>query len=242
MSAIQQTRLGRKRRRLTPSQVPCGMLCMTCLPGRISLLVHVGILVVMASVTFVTVIEPSWHWCQRLSRKRFGRKSLSLIRNPPNSSAARATSISSVPSMAAAQHQGVENHREEVSRLEEQIINPDIPVVETFLNPNEAQILEPIDLTGTTEHAGGTEGAIDRITQEIAASLRQRKTLVVWLFDESLSLEARRTEVSERFENIYRQLGLMDVDTKEALKTALSVMAKTSISCSGNPPATLMNW
>jgi len=49
-----------------------------------------------------------------------------------------------------------------------------------------------IDLTGTTEHAGGTDGAIDRVTQEIAASLRQRKTLVIWMMDESSSMETRR--------------------------------------------------
>ena len=70
---------------------------------------------------------------------------------------------------------------------------------EQLPTPNEADILESIDLTGTTEHAGGTAGAIDRITQEIAASLRQRKTLVVWLMDESGSMEERRTEVAERF-------------------------------------------
>lgn len=187
----------------------------------ISLLVHVGILVVMASVTFVTVIEPELALISEIEPEEIRQEEFVIDSEPTEQLGSKSDLNIVGPSMAAAQHQGVENHREEVSRLEEQIINPDIPVVETFLNPNEAQILEPIDLTGTTEHAGGTEGAIDRITQEIAASLRQRKTLVVWLFDESLSLEARRTEVSERFENIYRQLGLMDVDTQEALKTGI---------------------
>ncbi len=63
---------------------------------------------------------------------------------------------------------------------------------------------------------------MDRLTLEIASSLRQRKTLPVWLFDESLSLEARREQIIERFENVYRQLGLMDdIDTKDALKTGV---------------------
>ncbi|HUS38490.1 MAG TPA: hypothetical protein VMX74_03530 [Pirellulales bacterium] len=39
---------------------------------------------------------------------------------------------------------------------------------------------------GTT----GAEGAIDRITQEIIDSLEDRKTLVVWIFDRSVSLSA----------------------------------------------------
>jgi uncharacterized GH25 family protein len=63
---------------------------------------------------------------------------------------------------------------------------------------------------------------MDRLTMEIAASLRERKTLVVWLFDESLSVHKRREEIADRFDNVYRQLGLMDVDSKTALKTAVA--------------------
>ncbi|MFN9292344.1 MAG: VWA domain-containing protein, partial [Planctomyces sp.] len=85
-----------------------------------------------------------------------------------------------------------------------------------------AETIENIDLTGTTAPPGGTEGAVDRMTLEIAASLRQRRTLPVWLFDESISLEHRREEILARFENVYRQLGLMDdIDTKEALRTGI---------------------
>ena len=40
--------------------------------------------------------------------------------------------------------------------------------------------------TGTT----GADGAIDRITNEILLSLDERPTLVVWLFDQSGSLES----------------------------------------------------
>jgi hypothetical protein len=40
--------------------------------------------------------------------------------------------------------------------------------------------------------------------------------------DESISLESRREKIIERFENVYRQLGLMDdIDTKDALKTGI---------------------
>ncbi len=187
----------------------------------ISLLVHIGILVVMASFTFVTVIEPELALLSEIEPEEI-RQDEYVIDSEPTDQLGSKSDLNIVgPSMAVAQHQGMDNHREQVQRLDEQIINASVPEVETLSIPNEADLLEPIDLTGTTEHAGGTQGAIDRITQEIAASLRQRKTLVVWLFDESLSLEARRTEVSERFENIYRQLGLMDVDTKEALKSAI---------------------
>jgi len=126
------------------------------------------------------------------------------------------------PSAAVAQDRGLDNHREEVERLENAVVNPRIQLMESVSSPSEAEMLENIDLTGTTEHAGGTDGAVDRITLEIAASLRQRKTLPVWLLDESISLESRRERIIERFENVYRQLGLMDdIDTKDALKTGI---------------------
>lgn len=52
----------------------------------------------------------------------------------------------------------------------------------------------------------GASGAIDRITQEILLSLEERKTTVVWLFDQSASLMRQRAEISARFERVYREL------------------------------------
>lgn len=54
--------------------------------------------------------------------------------------------------------------------------------------------------------AGGVAGAMDRFTYEIASSLKERQTLVVWLFDSSQSLNERRAAIADRFENVYRQL------------------------------------
>lgn len=59
---------------------------------------------------------------------------------------------------------------------------------------------------GTT----GAAGAIDRITNEIVLSLDQRPTLVVWLFDQSGSLERQRAEIVERFDRVYRELGVIE--------------------------------
>ena len=55
----------------------------------------------------------------------------------------------------------------------------------------------------------GASGAVDRITQEIVNSLNVRKTLVVWMFDESASLLRQRDEIVERFDNVYRELGVL---------------------------------
>jgi hypothetical protein len=56
--------------------------------------------------------------------------------------------------------------------------------------------------------ATGTLGALDRITQEILASLERGPTLVVWFFDQSGSMQIQRDAVASRFDNVYKELGL----------------------------------
>jgi len=58
---------------------------------------------------------------------------------------------------------------------------------------------------GTT----GTDGAVDRVTYEILQSLESKPTLVVWVFDSSISMVKRRQEIRDRFDRIYQQLGLV---------------------------------
>ena len=53
----------------------------------------------------------------------------------------------------------------------------------------------------------GAAGAVDRLTAEIDASLRQRPTVVVWVFDQSVSLSAQRKEIASRLERVFQELG-----------------------------------
>lgn len=55
----------------------------------------------------------------------------------------------------------------------------------------------------------GTDGAVDRITYELLQAIEQRPTLVVWLFDSSVSMVKRRDEIRDRFERIYKELGIV---------------------------------
>ena len=59
---------------------------------------------------------------------------------------------------------------------------------------------------GTT----GAAGAIDRITQEIIDSLEERKTLVVWMFDQSVSLSVQREAIGRRMGRIYEELNYIE--------------------------------
>ena len=66
--------------------------------------------------------------------------------------------------------------------------------------------------------ASGASGAIDRITHEILQSLQQRRTLVVWLFDQSGSLDRTRQEIYDRFDRIYQELSVAQDAGHEAYK------------------------
>ncbi len=72
--------------------------------------------------------------------------------------------------------------------------------------------------TGQGVH--GAAGAIDRLTHEILLSLEERPTLVVWLFDQSGSLLRQRTEIRDRFDKIYEELGVVSQSrTKKLTKS-----------------------
>ncbi len=77
-----------------------------------------------------------------------------------------------------------------------------------------------VAIRGTSDKVvGGVQGTMDRITHEIRQSLEERQTLVMWMFDASGSLKDRRNAITERFENIYRQLN--DGGPTDGLYTAV---------------------
>ncbi|QDU81954.1 hypothetical protein Pla110_37060 [Polystyrenella longa] len=100
-------------------------------------------------------------------------------------------------------------------------IEIDVPVYEQIASLQEAELVEKVDIRGTSERAGGVDGAIDRLTLEVASSLRQEKTLVVWLLDASLSLKERRNAIANRIENVYEELGVMKLGAEDSLLTGV---------------------
>jgi len=89
----------------------------------------------------------------------------------------------------------------------------DTPIL-TAPNLNENMLVKGTGNVGAT----GAEGAVDRITNEILLSLEQRPTLVVWLFDESGSLQPQREAISKRFNRIYEQLGVLEAAGNPAFR------------------------
>jgi hypothetical protein len=78
----------------------------------------------------------------------------------------------------------------------------------------------------TAQGGGGVEGAIDRLTFEIQQSLHEKKTTVIWLFDQSLSLKERRAQIADRFENVYKQLASLGEGGADSLQTVVATYGK----------------
>ncbi len=80
----------------------------------------------------------------------------------------------------------------------------------------------------------GTEGAVDRITYEIIKSIEERPTLVVWLFDASVSLSKRRDEIRGRFDKVYEEIGLVTEERIKQGKVSAEEPLLTSVFSFGN--------
>ncbi len=70
---------------------------------------------------------------------------------------------------------------------------------------------QSVSIKGTgSEHVGSTEGAVDRVSDEILRRLEKGRTLVVWAFDASGSLQAERERLAKHIETIYAHISKLD--------------------------------
>jgi hypothetical protein len=80
----------------------------------------------------------------------------------------------------------------------------------------------------------GAVGAVDRITQEILRSLEERKTLVVWVFDQTASLRKQRQQIHDRLDRIYNELGVLEAAGNEAFQRHKDKPLLASVMSFGN--------
>lgn len=77
--------------------------------------------------------------------------------------------------------------------------------------PSAPSLSQSVSIRGNgAEHVGGVEGAVDRIAVEMLRRLEQGRTLVVWAFDASGSLQAERERLGRHIEKIYRDIAELD--------------------------------
>ncbi len=103
------------------------------------------------------------------------------------------------------------SHEEVDSDVGEILVNEEI-AISTGLNFDTNYAVKGAAGEGTT----GAEGAIDRITHEIMLSIEERKTHVIWLFDQSASMIPQREDVLKRFDRIYEELGVIEASGSKA--------------------------
>lgn len=112
----------------------------------------------------------------------------------------------------------------EISDVNEDTVEIDLPEMEVgeFLTDDDfdeatAESMASIPIRGSVgDSVKGASGAVDRLTQEFINSLTERKTLVVWVFDQSASLMRQREEITQRFDKIYEELGILEAAGHEA--------------------------
>ncbi len=77
--------------------------------------------------------------------------------------------------------------------------------------PEGTEVDETLVVQGTTgEGIIQLDAALDRVTWEIAANLKERKVLIVWLIDASGSLIEQRKDVTKRMRRIYGELQALE--------------------------------
>ncbi|RPI79356.1 MAG: hypothetical protein EHM42_12825, partial [Planctomycetaceae bacterium] len=124
-------------------------------------------------------------------------------------------------------------------------VDPDISLADDApALPKEGDFSGTVDTTGGTvenvaQGGGGLEGAIDRLTWEIQQSLHEKKTTVIWLFDQSLSLKERRDAIADRFENVYRQLESLGEGGADSLNTVVATYGEKFALLNDKPTADL---
>jgi len=83
--------------------------------------------------------------------------------------------------------------------------------------------------------ATGYGDAMDRITQEILNMLAKNKVMLVWLLDQSESMEDDREEITQRIDRVYQELGLSAAAKDDALLTGVVAYGASAINLTPQP-------
>jgi hypothetical protein len=92
-----------------------------------------------------------------------------------------------------------------------ELVKLDVRRATEVVVPTATMLGQTVSIRGNgAEMVGGVEGAVDRIATEIVRRLEQGRTLVVWAFDASGSLQAERERLSKHIETIYSHINQLD--------------------------------
>lgn len=202
----------------------------------ISLGVHVLILLALASITRITLLDSEHAIISSIEEL-----DPDVFKLDPTISDVVGTSGDTdilSPSMAAAPETSKDQQEALETQLESEIETPEPLFDDKMTQPAQEELTAAVEVTGETDRPGGVAGAIDRLTLEIAAAAKEKKLLVVWLFDVSASVSKRRNEIADRFENVYKQLGILEAaEDENTLRTAVAAYGATTQFITKDPVA-----
>jgi hypothetical protein len=92
-----------------------------------------------------------------------------------------------------------------------ELLDLDVRRATQIVVPTAAMLSQTVSIKGNgAEHVGAAEGAVDRIATEIVRRLEQGRTLVIWAFDASGSLQLERQRLTKHIETVYTHIGQLD--------------------------------
>jgi hypothetical protein len=90
-------------------------------------------------------------------------------------------------------------------------VDLDVQKATDVVVPTSTTLSQTVSIRGNgAELVGGVEGAVDRIATEIVRHLERGRTLVVWAFDASGSLQAERQRLGKHIETVYTHINQLD--------------------------------
>ena len=203
----------------------------------LSALVHLGLLLIFASAVYSTgVVEPKIEIVSAIEEpdlEQYAFETATIQDEIGNNSPLNTLS----PSQTVQSVVKTDPSQQLEHRIEQEFEIAKPPAQEMMIKPSELMLTSAFNAAGTTEHPGGVEGAIDLLTNELAASLRENETTVIWLFDSSLSLQRRREAIADRFETIYKQLDQLGVLGEDRLLSVVASYAEKTQFLTEEPTA-----
>ncbi|MCP4174259.1 MAG: VWA domain-containing protein [Fuerstiella sp.] len=198
----------------------------------VSLVVHIVVLVVLMLIPLAIqgstpdiLLESIF--TEELPREQMEQQ-LELETKPAETLNVIAGGTPSTAVGAAAQPASTPVDVQKAKVLEEATV--DAPRVETMQLSDEVMAAELGEGEITGEVGAMVEGygaAMGIITQELIRMMRQQKVTVVWMFDESGSLEDDRKEIKENYMRVYDELGIatkQDKDLRRGSEQLLTVV------------------
>lgn len=92
-----------------------------------------------------------------------------------------------------------------------QLASLDITRASSVAVPSASMLGQNVSIKGSgLEHSDNVEGAVDRLAEEVLRHLEKGRTLVVWAFDASGSLQVERERLSKHIETVYKHINQLD--------------------------------